>query len=157
MKKILVSSVSLLFFFSLNAFSAVKTWDGGGADANWQTAANWSTDVAPVANDDLIFPAAAAQFATNNNFFFLTNFNSITIDGSYTIGGNPLRIANALTVNSGTQAINTAISLSGGQTFTGNQFSFTTIAVLSVGGAGLRTARLARSGPSREAPSCGRA
>src|SRR5205814_431411 len=24
-----------------------KTWDGGGADNNWTTAANWSTDVAP--------------------------------------------------------------------------------------------------------------
>ncbi len=130
----------VLFFvliFSINAFSAVKTWDGGGADANWQTAANWVGDVAPAANDDLVFPATAAQFTTNNNFFLFTNFNSITLDGNYTIGGNPLRIANSLTVNSGTQAINTAITLSGGQTFTGNQISLTTIAVLSVGGAGL--------------------
>ena len=135
MKKILVPFFILLF--SINVFSAVKTWDGGGADANWTTAANWVGDVAPVAGDDLVFPTTAAQFTTNNNFFILTNFNSITLDGSYTIGGNPLRIAGSLTVNSGTQTINTAISLSGGQTFTANQVSVTTIAVLSVGGAGL--------------------
>ncbi|HEY0461743.1 MAG TPA: VCBS repeat-containing protein [Pyrinomonadaceae bacterium] len=136
MNKILV--LVFVFLFPTSAFSAVKTWDGGaGADANWTTAANWVNDIAPVANDDLVFPAAATQFATNNNFFLLTNFNSITIDGSYTIGGNPLRLANSLTVTSGTQAINTAISLSGGQTLTANGASVTTIAVLSVGGAGL--------------------
>src|SRR5215213_2014700 len=120
-----MNKILVLFFvlmLSMNAFSAVKTWDGGGgADTNWQTAANWVSDVAPAANDDLVFPASAAQFTTNNNFFLLTNFNSVTLDGNYTIGGNPLRIANSLTVNSGTQAINTAISLSGGQTFTGAQ------------------------------------
>src|SRR5215204_5914230 len=110
MNKILV--LGFVFLFSVNIFSAVRTWDGGGADANWQTAANWVGDVAPAANDDLVFPANAVQFTANNNFFILTNFNSIAMDGSYTIGGNPLRIANSLTVTSGTQAINTAISLS---------------------------------------------
>ena len=120
--------------FCVNAFSAIKTWDGGGADANWQTAANWVGDVAPVANDDLVFPSNAAQFTTSNNFFFQTNFNSISIDGSYTIGGNPLRIANSLTVQSGTQAINTAITISGGQIFTAAQGSVTTIAILSKSG-----------------------
>jgi autotransporter-associated beta strand protein len=135
MKKIIVLCVVLLF--SINAFSAVKTWDGGGVDANWTTAANWVGDVAPAANDDLVFPAAAAQFTTNNNFFLLTNFNSITIEGgNYTIGGNPLRIGNSLTVNGGTQAINTAISVNGGQTFTAGQGSVTTIAILSLNTSG---------------------
>ncbi len=137
MNKLFFAIVFLTVLFSSNTFSAVKTWDGGGADANWQTAANWVGDTAPATNDDLIFPANAVQFTTNNNFFILTNFNSIAIDGSYTIGGNPLRIASSLTVTSGTQAINTAISLTGGQTFTANGASLTTIALLSVGGAGL--------------------
>ncbi|MEP6705839.1 MAG: hypothetical protein ABJB34_13615, partial [Acidobacteriota bacterium] len=53
---------ALLVVSSTNVFSAVRTWDGGGADTNWQTAANWSADVAPAANDDLVFPAVAAQF-----------------------------------------------------------------------------------------------
>src|SRR5689334_8340547 len=99
--------VIILTAFSSSAFATVRTWDGGGADGNWQTAANWVGDVAPAANDDLVFPAASPQFTTNNNFALFTTFNSITIDGgSYTIGGNFLRLANGLTVNGGTQTIN---------------------------------------------------
>lgn len=33
------------------AFSADFYWEGGGADADWNTAANWSTDVIPNAGD----------------------------------------------------------------------------------------------------------
>src|SRR5262249_24637762 len=35
----------------------LSTWDGGGADNNWSTAANWVGDVAPHAGDDLVFPS----------------------------------------------------------------------------------------------------
>jgi len=34
---------------------APATWDGGGADNNWSTLANWTNDVLPGANDDAIF------------------------------------------------------------------------------------------------------
>ncbi len=137
MKKILFLLSLSLFVLCANAFSAVKTWDGGGADNNWNTAANWSNDVAPVANDDLVFPATSAQFATNNNLFFLTNFNSITFEGgTYTVGGNPFRLTNGLTANGGTQAVNTAISLNGAQTFNAAQGSVTTLAVLQIASAG---------------------
>ncbi len=123
---------------SLNVFSAVRTWDGGGADNNWTTAANWVGDVAPAAGDELVFPASAAQFATNNNFFILTNFNSITFEGgTYTVGGNAFRLSDGLTVNGGTPLINTAITLNGSQTFTAEPGSFTTVAVLFFGSANL--------------------
>ena len=126
--------LATMCLFTINSFAAVKTWDGGGADSNWTTAANWVGDAAPVAGDDLVFPVTAAQYNTNNNFFFFTNFNSLTIEGGeYTIGGNPFNLRNGLIVKGGTQAINTAISLSAAQTFTAAQNSITTIAVLSVG------------------------
>ena len=126
--------LACLLLLSVNAFSAVKTWDGGGADANWSTAANWADDVAPVAGDDLVFPANAAQFSTNNNLFLFASFNSISIEGgNYTIGGNPLRLARGLTVGGGTQMINTAVSLSAAQTFSAAQTAFVTVAVLSLG------------------------
>lgn len=138
MPKFLCPVFLLIFLFTTNNYSATKIWDGGGSDANWTTAANWVGDVAPLANDDLVFPAAAGQQSNNNNFFILTNFNSLTFDGgAYTVGGNPFRLANGLTVNGGTQTLNTAISLTGGQTFNFAQASLTTIAVLSVGSAGL--------------------
>ena len=130
---ILISGVCLT-----EAFSAVKTWDGGGADNNWTTAANWTNDVAPVANDDLVFPATAAQFTINNNFFILTTFRSLTFEGgSYTVGGNPFRLTGGLIVGGGVQAINTSISTSGAQTFSAANASLTTLAVLSVGSGGL--------------------
>src|SRR5687768_10537619 len=104
--------VFIVTIASINTFSAVRTWDGGGPDANWQTAANWLGDVAPVANDDLIFPAVATQFSTNNNFPVQTNFNSITIDGNYTVAGSSLRLGmGGLTVTSGTVAINSFLTL----------------------------------------------
>ncbi len=131
MKTILLSLIFL--FTAVNAFSAVRTWDGGGADGNWTTAANWVGDVAPTAGDDLVFPASAAQFATNNNFFFFTAFNSLTFQGgNYTVGGNPMTLR-GLNVNGGTQAINTAVSISTPQTFNAAAGSTVTLAVLSIG------------------------
>ncbi len=137
MTKILIPAI-ILFALHASALGAVKTWDGGGADGNWTTAANWAGDVAPAANDDLVFPATAAQFATNNNFFILTSFNSLTFEGgAYTVAGNPFRVANGITVNGGTPSVNTAISLSAAQTLSAAQGAVATLAVLSVPAAGV--------------------
>lgn len=138
MRKFIFFPLIFLFLFSINNFAAVKTWDGGGADNNWTTAANWDGDTAPVANDDLVFPATAPQQSNNNNFFILTAFRSITYQGgTYTVSGNPFRLSNGLIIGGGTQTINTAISLTAAQTFTFAQTSLTTIAVLSVSSGGL--------------------
>lgn len=61
--------------------AATRTWDGGGADNKWKTAANWVGDVAPAAGDDLIFPASAAQLGNVNDFPAGTLFNSIAFEG----------------------------------------------------------------------------
>ncbi|MGC2237355.1 MAG: FG-GAP-like repeat-containing protein, partial [Pyrinomonadaceae bacterium] len=139
MKKYVFLLVLFIFIFSSRAFSAVKTWDGGGADTNWQTATNWVKDIAPVANDDLVFPLTATQYTANNNFFILTSFRSITIEGgNYTISGNIFRLTNGLNITGGlTHQINTGITTSGAQTFSAAQGSTTTLALLSVGSAGL--------------------
>ncbi len=130
--------IFLLLFLSVNALSATKIWDGGGADANWNSAANWSTDVAPIAGDDLVFPADALQQANNNNFFFLTSFRTITVEGgAYTFGGNPIRLTNGLIVTTGTQTFNFAITLSGAQTFLADTGATVTVVILSVGSSAL--------------------
>ncbi len=124
----------ILILFAIPTFSATKTWDGGGADANWQTAANWSTDIAPVAGDDLVFPTVSAQQTTNNNFFILTSFRSILVEGgTYVFGGNPIRLTNGLTVSSGTQTFNLAMTLSGAQSFLAGTGGTATLLILSVG------------------------
>lgn len=125
--------LAILVLTAANGFSAVRTWDGGGADGNWMTATNWVGDVAPVANDDLIFPAAATQFTTNNNFFFFTAFGNLTFEGgNYTVGGNPFTLR-GLSVTGGTQFINTAVLPVNSPTFNVAAGSTVTLAVLSVG------------------------
>src|SRR5687767_13837175 len=124
--------IVLFLGFSICAFPATRTWDGGGADTNWQTAANWSPDAAPAAGDDLVFPAAAAQQTNNNNFPFSTTFGSITVEGgTYTFNGSPVRITGGLNVGAGTQTFNLAITLGGAQTFTAATGATATVVLLS--------------------------
>ncbi len=129
---------STVLFCSLSVEAAVRTWDGGGTDGNWTTAANWSTDVAPVAGDDLVFPATAAQFATNNNFFALTTFGSLTFEGgAYTVSGNPFRLTGGMNVTGGSPTINAALFLNNAQTLSGAAGAVSTIAILSLNVAGV--------------------
>ena len=132
MKKFLVLLTFLLLFSAINSFSAIRTWTGGGADSNWQTRENWVGNVAPVANDDLIFPATSAQFATNNNISSVT-FASLTIEGgNYSIGGSTLQLTNGLTVNGGSPAVNTLILVANSQTYRVAQGSTLTLGILFI-------------------------
>lgn len=119
MKKILFSMFLLCFVFSLDVFCAVRIWDGGAADNNWMTAANWVGDIAPVNGDDLVFPAAAAQFTANNNFPQTSAFNSIRFDGgSYILSGTQVTLAGGITAAAGIQTLNMSVRLIAAQTFT---------------------------------------
>ncbi|KAL8971230.1 MAG: hypothetical protein Q9197_003381, partial [Variospora fuerteventurae] len=94
---------------------AVRTWTGLGADNNWTTAANW--DVAPVANDDLVFPdiADSARHTAVNDFAADTPFGSIRIgEAGYTLSGNALSEPGGLFADygAGTSTINIATNLS---------------------------------------------
>ncbi len=133
MKTIFLSLIILLA--AGNGFSAVKTWDGGGADGNLQNSLNWVGDVQPLINDDLVFPANAPQQTINNNYFAFTQFNSFTFEGgNYTIGGNPFFLGGGgINVTTGTQTFNTAVSLRATQTAVVGTGGTLTVAVLSVG------------------------
>src|SRR5438046_3591829 len=73
---------------------AVTTWDGGGADNHWTTAANWAGDVAPQPGDDLVFPAGAARLTNLNDFATGTAFHSLKITGPrYHLTGNEIALA----------------------------------------------------------------
>jgi len=101
------------------AAAATRTWDGGGANTSWGTAANWVDDIAPVAGDDLVFPANAAVLSASNNFPLFTTFNSITFSGgTYTIGGNPITLTSGITATAGTQIANLIIRMGAPQTIT---------------------------------------
>src|SRR5204862_7924354 len=79
---------------------AVATWDGGGADNHWTTAANWVGDVAPQPGDDLVFPKGAAQLANVNDFPAGTSVHSIAVRAAgYQLTGNALALAAGLSVD----------------------------------------------------------
>lgn len=116
--RIAIAAACLLLCGPSLAQAATRTWDGGGANNSWSTAANWVDDIAPVIGDDLVFPADAAQMTANNTSFALPTYNSITFTGgTYTIGGNPIRLTSGITASAGTHLINFIIQLSAPQTF----------------------------------------
>lgn len=90
-----------------SADAATMTWDGGGANGNWSNALNWENDVAPSANDALVFPAGMAivNRATNNDFPQGTAFASLTVeDGGYSFGGNGITTTTLTTTHASGQA-----------------------------------------------------
>src|SRR5262249_14009564 len=88
------------------------TWDGGGANNNWTTAANWVGDVAPSAGDQLVFPDLAARLNNVNDFAAGTPFASITLSGTgYLLSGNAITLGVGGLTDSGTGDFNNQISL----------------------------------------------
>ena len=68
---------------------AANTWDGGGANDDWGTAANWDDNSVPG------FPAALTFAGTNrltpNNNLSSVTVNGLTFDaaaGAFTLGGD---------------------------------------------------------------------
>ena len=55
---------TLVFLFPLTALAATRTWDAGGSDNNWSTAANWSDDTVPTAVDIALFDGTGKKNAT---------------------------------------------------------------------------------------------
>ncbi len=70
-------------------------WDGGGQDNLWSTPANWMGNVAPVAGDNLDFPANASEFNATNDYPAATSFGSIDVvsgQSAYVLSGNSVTL-----------------------------------------------------------------
>jgi hypothetical protein len=67
--------------FVAKILPTARTWDGGGTDDNWTTAANWVGDAAPLSGDSLAFPAGAARLDNINDYPPGTVFYAITVSG----------------------------------------------------------------------------
>jgi len=72
---------------------SLVTWDGDAGDGLWNTAANWSTDVVPGANDDVTIDVAGDVTITfsgaNYSIKSLENAENLVISssGSFTVSG----------------------------------------------------------------------
>jgi len=97
---------------------AANLWDGGGADGNWNTAANWDNDTVPTSPAALTFDGSVQLTNTNN----LTGFtaNGITFNataGAFVVGGNTLTLGGDIVNNSaGPQTINAGLALTAART-----------------------------------------
>jgi uncharacterized delta-60 repeat protein len=94
-----------------------RTWDGGGTDDNWSTAANWVGDVAPISGDSLVFDtnvAGVARFTATNDLANLLTTTISVIDDSAT---------NSFTLNGSSIVIGAGISGTGSQNSTTISFS----------------------------------
>jgi len=110
--------------------SQVDTWTGGGADANWQTAANWNT--VPTAGHTLTF-AGTTRLSNTNNFPVNTSFGGVMFGagaGSFTLAGNAITLTGNVANNgSYPQTVNLPVALSAGV------HNLTTSGNLTMGGA----------------------
>jgi hypothetical protein len=99
----LLSQVFLPF-----AFAMTRTWDGGGTDAKWTTAANWSGDIAPAAGDTALFDTTSAKDAQIPT---AVSINSLILNSGY---------LGTVTQSGGiTLTIGTGSFIQGGGTFKG--------------------------------------
>ncbi len=121
---------------------SVVTWTGLGANNYWGTAANWSTNAAPVAGDDLVF-SGSTRTATQNNLTAGTSFRSIEFkNNNFTISGNNLALTSGVIVDSGVtgSSVSAGIGISGTATFNVVNTSMTVSSTIS------GTGRLTKTG-----------
>lgn len=131
----LLTAAASLVVVTASSPAAVKTWDGQG-DANWQSAANWDADTAPLAGDSLVFQGSAG-LSNTNDFPADTRFAGIGFAaeaGAFTLAGNAVTLAGGVSnASPAVQTVGTALKLAGGTyAFTGSATTGATLALGSV-------------------------
>ncbi|MEA2325922.1 MAG: large repetitive protein, partial [Thermoanaerobaculia bacterium] len=119
---------------SLSASGAVVTWDGGGADDNWSTAANWSLDLLPTSSDDVIITNVTGIAMVNVNatvksitvqngaFLRIEPGQILTVsNGSLIAAGGNLHVTSTATWSgNGLLSVNGAVNMNGNSTIDGS-------------------------------------
>jgi fibronectin-binding autotransporter adhesin len=98
-----------------------NTWTGAGSSPNWSVAANWSLGT-PVNGQALCFPAHPNPPTTVVDDIAGLSVNNITNLANYTVTGESLTVAGALTGNNFEISLQNPIVLSGVVTVTGFTF-----------------------------------
>ena len=97
-----------------------KTWTGGGANDNWDNAANWDTGTVPLIADRLRF-GGSARLNPVNSFPEDTTFCGITFlagSGAFTLSGNRIFLGgNVTNLDDDLQTLSLPVVLSGNGTF----------------------------------------
>lgn len=119
-------SAFLVLSISAEALAGVgitSTWNGNGANNNWNTAANWVVPFPPPLDSDIIFPAGANRLTNSNNIAAGSAFATLTFNGAgggYVLNGNSFGINEELTAanTAGDNTINNDLFLGSSLAFT---------------------------------------
>ncbi|MEO5627380.1 MAG: hypothetical protein ABIQ89_00630 [Candidatus Saccharimonadales bacterium] len=87
---LMLSLGTLLFVNHGQAFAATKTWDSGGSDEKFSTAANWSGDSVPITGDSLVFPVDVMTSSCSASVTLVNDINpaSVTFAGAAVTGSS---------------------------------------------------------------------
>ena len=130
LRTIFIYCIGILFFLllTLSSKAAVITWDGGGADNNWSTAANWSTDTVPGSGDTVTFDGTSVKNAVIDASF-PGNVSAFNINSGYTgtvtlDAGVSLNLSGSFSMNAGIFAASTgSLDINGDFTLSGGTFN----------------------------------
>lgn len=84
-------------------------WDDGGANFNFSTMGNWSTDVVPGTDDNLSFPIGNDAFSDISIPFVVRNL-TFTAPNDFALGGNAITLNENIAVDLGAGDFTTTIS-----------------------------------------------
>jgi autotransporter-associated beta strand protein len=97
--------------FSVTWNSGPRTWNGAGANGNWNNATNWGGAV-PGSGSALIFNGTTRQTNTNDLIGLTVPWLEFNNDG-FVLSGNALTISSSITNTTGNNALNTPVTLGG--------------------------------------------
>ena len=106
-------------FVASPVLAVTRTWDGGGNNNNWTTAANWSGNVVPGVNDEAVFNGTSNKACVIDTGVQITTFTSISPStASISISdGSSFRVNSTFALSSGTLTTGISPVLMYGHTF----------------------------------------
>ena len=75
-----ISIISIQLLTAGSTFAATRTWDGSAGDGKFSTAANWSSDTAPVTGDTIVFSGQAGGSA-GENILLINDLSGVALAG----------------------------------------------------------------------------
>jgi autotransporter-associated beta strand protein len=106
------------FGIPFTVFLGMETWNGQGGDAFWGTAGNWSSGLAPLPGDYVIFDGGSRTAPLLEAGYSLSGLTFSSGASAFSVGqpgGNAITLAGGLTNNSAnSQTVGAPVVLSGG-------------------------------------------
>ncbi len=99
--------------------AAARTWNGGGADNNWSTAANWGGTAPALSGDAVVFAGSTRLTPSMNNSYSVTYLSFSAGAGAFTIsrpGSETLTVSSSAGItnlSSSLQTLNVPVALTG--------------------------------------------